>query len=216
MNSRSKITLRRVIRKVLGTCSVFFWTLVFKIKLRYNRVRSGRRIRVSGPVHLVVHPEGSMRIGDGVSINSGSNRNAVGGGGRCIIDVGRGAHLEIGANTGMSNCEIICREHVVIGDYCLLGGGVRLYDSDFHSIDSAMRRLRPDPGIRSAKVEIGNDVFVGAHATVLKGIRVGDRSVIGAGAVVAKSVPDDEVWAGNPAKRIGRAPGNTEGKQEET
>jgi acetyltransferase-like isoleucine patch superfamily enzyme len=103
----------------------------------------------------------------------------------------------------MSNCEIICRKRIVIGAYCLLGGGSRIYDSDFHSIDSGMRRSRPDPGIRSEGVELGDDVFVGAHATILKGVKIGLRAVIGAGAVVTKSVPGDEIWAGNPARRIG-------------
>jgi acetyltransferase-like isoleucine patch superfamily enzyme len=103
----------------------------------------------------------------------------------------------------MSNCEIICRKRIVIGEYCLLGGGSRIYDSDFHSIDSGMRRSRPDPGIRSEDVELGDDVFVGAHATILKGVKIGLRAVIGAGAVVTKSVPGDEIWAGNPARLIG-------------
>jgi acetyltransferase-like isoleucine patch superfamily enzyme len=103
----------------------------------------------------------------------------------------------------MSNCEIICRKRIVIGEYCLLGGGSRIYDSDFHSIDSGMRRSRPDPGIRSKDVELGDDVFVGAQATILKGVKIGLHAVIGAGAVVTKSVPGDEIWAGNPARRIG-------------
>ena len=193
----------KLTRRVAGLGRLGWWTTFVRMQLHYNRVDFGRRVRATGPVHLVVHPDGTMRIGDGVLINSGSHRNPVGGSGRCIIDVGRGAHLEIGANTGMSNCEIICRKRIVIGEYCLLGGGSRIYDSDFHSIDSGMRRSRPDPGIRSEDVELGDDVFVGAHATILKGVKIGLRAVIGAGAVVTKSVPGDEIWAGNPARLIG-------------
>jgi len=197
------ILIVKLTRRVAGLGRLGWWTAVVRIQLHYNRVSFGRRVRATGPVHLVVHPDGTMRIGDGVLINSGSKRNPVGGSGRCIIDVGPGARLEIGANTGMSNCEIICRKRIVIGAYCLLGGGSRIYDSDFHSIDSGMRRSRPDPGIRSEGVELGDDVFVGAHATILKGVKIGLRAVIGAGAVVTKSVPGDEIWAGNPARRIG-------------
>ena len=193
----------RLTRKVGGLCRLGWWTGVVRTKLLFNRVEFGSRVRATGPVHLVVHPDGTMRIGDGVLINSGSRRNPVGGGGRCIIDVGPGAHLEIGANTGMSNCEIICRKRIVVGQYSLLGGNSRIYDSDFHSIDSVMRRSRPDPGIRSEGVELGDDVFVGAHATILKGVKIGPHAVIGAGAVVTKSVPGEEIWAGNPARRIG-------------
>jgi acetyltransferase-like isoleucine patch superfamily enzyme len=214
MSSPSRLTLRRILRKVFRTVGGLYWTAQFQIKLWYNGVSFGKRIRATGPVHLVVHPDGSLRMGDCVFVNSGSGRNPVGGGGRCIIDVGKGAHLEIGSNIGMSNCEIVCRKQIVIGDYCLLGGGVRVYDSDFHSVDCGMRRSRPDPGIRSEVVELGSDVFVGAHATILKGVLIGKRSVIGAGAVVAKSVPADEIWAGNPARRIGSVENNIQDKRD--
>lgn len=53
---------------------------------------------------------------------------------------------------------------------------------------------------------IGNDVFIGAHSTILKGVTIGDKAIIGAGSVVAKSVPAGEIWAGNPARFIGMAP----------
>lgn len=205
VRSLSKLTVRRVVRRMIRAVDTLCWTGILMVKLRYNRVSFGRRVRATGPVHLVVHPDGSMRIGDGVLINSGSRRNPVGGGGRCIIDVGARAHLEIGANTGMSNCEIICRKRIVISEYCLLGGGSRIYDSDFHSTDGVMRRSRPDQGIRSESVEVGSDVFVGAHATILKGVKVGPRAVIGAGAVVTKAVACEEIWAGNPARRVGSA-----------
>ena len=46
---------------------------------------------------------------------------------------------------------------------------------------------------------IGNDVFIGTNSLILKGVEIGDRSIIGAGSVVTKSVPASEIWAGNPA-----------------
>lgn len=52
------------------------------------------------------------------------------------------------------------------------------------------------------KVQIGNNVFVGANTTILPGISIGDHAIIGAGSVVTKSVPGHEVWAGNPARKI--------------
>ena len=59
--------MRKVIRKALSTISVVYWSMLFWIKLKYNRVSFGRRVRATGPVHLVVHPDGSMRIGDAVA-----------------------------------------------------------------------------------------------------------------------------------------------------
>ena len=64
----------------------------------------------------------------------------------------------------------------------------------------------PDPGIGTKPVLIRQGAFIGAHSIILKGVTIGRHSVIGAGSVVTHDVPDNEIWAGNPAvfvKRIG-------------
>lgn len=81
-----------------------------------------------------------------------------------------------------------------------------IYDTDFHSLDPTIR-LSKTMDIISAKwgkVSIGNHVFIGAHTTILKGITIGDNSVIGACSVVTKNIPSNEIWAGNPAKYIAK------------
>lgn len=82
------------------------------------------------------------------------------------------------------------------------GGGVKLYDTDFHSISYEERIQKPDPGIKSKPILIKEGAFIGAHSIILKGVTVGRHSVIGAGSVVTKDIPDNEVWAGNPARFI--------------
>ena len=52
------------------------------------------------------------------------------------------------------------------------------------------------------KVSIGNNVFIGVHTIILKGVRVGDNSIIGACSVVKKDIPTNEIWGGNPAKYL--------------
>jgi len=52
------------------------------------------------------------------------------------------------------------------------------------------------------KVHIMKNVFIGAHSTILKGVNIGENSIIGSGSVVTKSVPSNEIWGGNPAKFI--------------
>ena len=59
-----------------------------------------------------------------------------------------------------------------------------------------------DLNVKTAPILIKEGVFIGAHAIILKGVTIGRHSVIGAGAVVTKDVPDNEVWAGNPAKFV--------------
>ena len=93
---------------------------------------------------------------------------------------------------------------MTIGSRTLIGGGTKIYDTDFHSLD---HRQRGDYGRETAvtkPVRIGEDVFIGAHSIILKGVTIGDRSIVGAGSVVTKAIPADEVWAGNPARCIRR------------
>ena len=69
---------------------------------------------------------------------------------------------------------------------------------------AADRLIGPDHGVVSEPVVIGDDAFVGTGATILKGVEIGAGAVIGAASVVTKSVPAGEIWAGNPARGVGR------------
>lgn len=75
-------------------------------------------------------------------------------------------------------------------------------DTDFHSIEYAYRIEKPDSHVKTAPIFIGEGAFIGARSIILKGVNIGKHSVIGAGSVVTKNVPDNEIWAGNPARFI--------------
>ena len=112
--------------------------------------------------------------------------------------------IEIGDYFGASAVVISSRSKVTIGNYVMLGGNVRIYDHDFHSMDAELRRTSNDCERCVTKpVVLGNDVFIGADAMVLKVGTLGDRVIVGAGSVVTKSFPCDVVIAGNPARQIG-------------
>ena len=143
---------------------------------------------------------GRFRIGENVVINSGVEANPVGGHRTIFLIKGEGALIEIGDNTGMSNAIICAREHVSIGNCVNLGAGCRIFDTDFHS--SNLEDRIADVNIPCRPVRIEDGVFVGSNALIMKGVTVGERSVIGAHAVVTKDVPAGEIWAGNPAKFI--------------
>ena len=82
----------------------------------------------------------------------------------------------------------------------MIGGNVKIYDTDFHFVDHN-RRINED-GSKTAEVIIKEGAFIGAHSIILKGVTIGERSVIGAGSVVTKDIPSDELWAGNPVEFI--------------
>ena len=113
-----------------------------------------------------------------------------------------GGTLSIGDNVGISNSTICCANKITICDNVNVGGGCKIFDTDFHSVPYAQRKATPDSTIKTKPVWIGEGAWLGGYVTVLKGVTIGERSVIGAGSVVTKDIPPDEVWAGNPARFI--------------
>ena len=138
----------------------------------------------------------------GENISIGRNFTAVGEpGNRVEIGVwgreqGEG-RLQIGDGCLMSpGSRMSASDEIIVGDGVMLANGAYITDSDWHTIYDRTARDEPKP------VRIGNNVWLGDHSTVLKGVTVGDNSVIAARAVVTKDVPPDVVVAGNPAKVI--------------
>ena len=87
-----------------------------------------------------------------------------------------------------------------IGDNVQITEGVTILT---HGYDwSVLKGKYGDVIGSSAKVKIGNNVFIGMHATILKGTTIGNNVIIGANSLVNKNIPDNTVWAGNPAKQI--------------
>jgi acetyltransferase-like isoleucine patch superfamily enzyme len=100
-------------------------------------------------------------------------------------------------------CGFRIAQSVRIGKHCLLAGGVSVFDMDGHPLDADRRRAgEPTPPEGIASVVIGDDVWIGAGAMIMKGVTIGNRSIVAAGSVVTKTVPPDVVVAGNPARVV--------------
>ena len=143
---------------------------------------------------------GTVKIGKNVAINSAFWANPVGGTQTCFLIKGNHALIEIGDNSGISNVILAARTRITIGKDVNLGGGVKIFDTDFHSID--LQERIDDVNIPTKPVVIEDGCFIGADVIILKGVTIGKESVVGAGSVVAKSIPAGEIWGGNPAKFI--------------
>jgi acetyltransferase-like isoleucine patch superfamily enzyme len=107
--------------------------------------------------------------------------------------VGEGAELRLGSGYFNYGADILCNCRVAIGDRCMFGPEVMIFDDDSHEIIG---------GVRKAPIIIGNDVWVGARSMILKGVTIGSGAVIGAGTVVTKDVPPSTIAAGVPARVI--------------
>lgn len=127
--------------------------------------------------------------------------NPIGSNLQGAIYVENGASLAIGNDVGMSSTRMWIHDSIKIGNHVKIGGCVLITDTDAHPLDYLARRTSNE-GTKSAPIEIEDDVWVGAHSIILKGVTIGARSIIGAGSVVTKSIPTDCVAAGNPCRVI--------------
>ena len=173
-----------------------------KAALMINGVEFGKNLMIRGK--LKVYNQGEIKLGNNVTINSADWANPVGGWTHTYFQVGGGGTLLIGYGVGISNSAITCWEHVEIGNNVLIGSGVRIYDTDFHPLESRYRYGEEKDGSKmmNKPVYIEDGAFIGAGSIILKGVRIGKNSIVGAGSVVAKSIPEGEIWVGNPAKKV--------------
>lgn len=166
---------------------------------KYRKVMVGSNVDIVGRIELQGH--GMISLGNNVKIYSKWNKNPVGGGtGKTVLQTIGSGSISIGDNTGLSHVTIVSRVNVEVGSNVLLGGGVQLYDTDFHPINCTERE--DSSKIKSLPIHVEDNVFIGANTIVLKGVTIGNGAVIGAGSVVTKNVPCREIWGGNPAKFI--------------
>lgn len=143
-----------------------------------------------------------IEIGHAVVLCSDTRYTALGVAHPVILRTLRpGARIIIGANCGLSGTSICAATEVRIGEECLFGADVMVFDTDFHALKPAGRRFNNQyADISTAPVYIGKNVFIGTGARIGKGVTIGDNSVIGAGAVVVRDIPANAVAAGNPAR----------------
>lgn len=141
-----------------------------------------------------VRPGASFHVGGRVALQRGL---------RIVVDSGT---LTIGPGTNVNGLgtKILVAESVTIGAGCTFSWDVQILDNDFHAltVDGVKQ-----PSV--APVVIGDRVWVGTRAVVLKGVTIGDGAVVAAGAVVTKDVPAGAIVAGIPAKVVGSAEGWT-------
>ena len=197
-----------MILKIINKCFLIisrnFWIFLNRIRLYSHRIKYGNNCNLFNSVYL--RNEGCISIGNNFLLTSGGGYNPLCRNVRGAIVADHYANITIGNHVHVSSPCIWARNRIVIGNDVKIGGDTIIIDSDAHSINFLDRRIFRDNDDRhnanSKEVVVGNDVLIGTKCIILKGVHIGDRSVIGAGSVVVSDIPQDSIAAGNPCKVI--------------
>ncbi len=193
-----KVTIR-----IKFYCLSKFWFLYSTVLLYFNKVKVGKGLYVLGSPRINVSLTGKFEIGDNFKFRNGYMYSDTGDNRPCKFLISKKGNLLIGNNVAMTSTTITCYNSIIIGDYVKIGGGTTIFDTNFHSIDYKVRASSEDTvNAISAPVLIKDPVFIGTSCIICKGVVIGKHSIVAAGSVVVKSIPDNEVWGGNPAKFI--------------
>lgn len=162
-------------------------------------VKIGRKSVFWGRIRFKRHQNSSIRIGKYCMFISKQTGNLLGLSKPCIVSTHtESARIEIGDNCSFSGTSISAFTSVVLKNNVRCGANTTITDSDWHADDPRSSG--------SAPVCIGENVWLGMGATVLKGVTIGKNSLIGANSLVVKDIPENVIAAGNPCKVVRELP----------
>lgn len=169
-------------------------TIIGRWQAYLSGAKFGKGSRFYGHPFIQKASRGSLWIGNNCTFRSTSTSNLIGINRPCILSVHNHAKLTIGDNCGFSGTVIGCFSQITIEDGVRCGANTLITDSDWHLDDPRSSKPRP--------IHIGQNVWLGVNVIIMKGVNIGENSVIGAGSVVTKDIPANVIAAGNPCKTI--------------
>lgn len=175
--------------------SVYFNRWYFKAK----KIEYGINLNVIG--NMFVYGKGNIKIGNNFMMTNDGGINPISSNLKGSFYTEENAFVNIGDNVGMSATRLWISKGLTIGNNVKIGACTLLIDTDTHPIDYNIRRTSNE-GTKASPIKIEDDVWIGAHCIILKGVTIGARSIIGAGSVVTKDIPCDCIAVGNPCKII--------------
>lgn len=158
-----------------------------------SNIEFGKYLKVDDFVYFSALGRGKLTVGDNVSIGAFS---------RIIISTSfnnLGSHITIGNNVGIGEFAYLGGGGgLEIGDDCIIGQYLSCHpeNHNYHSLDTLIR----NQGVCRKGIVVGRNCWIGSKVTILDGVKIGDNCVIAAGAVVTKSLPENSVIGGVPAK----------------
>ncbi len=186
----------RLLLGVVNFLRVMYWRLVLLV--RGGRI--GRRCRIQPGVCLACRPGHPILLGDGVQLMRG-----------VVLSTSRSGRIELGDHVYVGEYGVVTSNAAItVGPDTIIAPHVDLVDFN-HRVDDPDRNVIDQP-LDARPIAIGRDVWLGASVRVLAGVTLGDRAVVGAGAVVTRDVPERGIAVGVPARVVGTR-GPAEGAQ---
>jgi acetyltransferase-like isoleucine patch superfamily enzyme len=163
-------------------------SLYWKNLIEARAGKIGKKLMVQSGAFFSLDRTAQIEIGSNVIFAKGA-----------AVFVGPGGKLKIGDGVFIGRGTVLVANHSLsIGIGTQIAHYVTIIDSD-HRFQDKNQPLR-ELGEVSSSIEIGNEVWIGAQTVILRGKRIGNRSVIGAGAVVTKDIPEGQIAVGNPVR----------------
>ena len=190
----------RLFKRILFFLQSFAFYSIYSNK---KSITLGRNIRIKGFPIVFIKNGGKVHIGDNVTINSSNYGYHINMHSPVKIMVDRpNAEIFIGTNSRIHGTCMHAYNKIKIGENCLIAANTQIIDGNGHDLclDNPSERINTVGN--ASEINISDNVWIGANCIILPGVTIGKGSVIAAGSIVTKEVPEKCVVAGNPASII--------------
>ena len=184
------------------------------IKTKYQKIKNKleivgklrkNKIKISGNNNILYIGKNSLLRDSNIFIKG--NNNIIYIGDDCVVNNtsiildNEGSEIRIGNKTSIAKTQIVSLEpyKIEIGEDCMLSYDIEIRNTDSHKIYDKNTNERINEG---SSINIGNHVWLGMRAVILKGVNIGHNSIVAAGSIVTKDVKANTIVSGNPAKQI--------------
>lgn len=182
------------LKKLAVLAFSYLWTIDYRLLYR-SRVSYGKNFITNWKTKI----KGPGKVTLGNNINAWAHEES-----NLLATFSPDAEISIGDNSKLNGAHIQARDNISIGNNCILASCV-IVDTDIHSIHKD-RTTNPKAPISSKPITIKNNVWIAGRSAVLKGVTIGENSIVGFGSVVRDDIPPNSIAIGNPAQVVGNVP----------